>query len=107
MRRFCSSRSEHDDRQQTENVHVHGRGAAHGRAGFSDRLHHDRRLGDAETGSALLDRHRDAEPAGRRQRGMKLAREIAGAILGKPIAVVERGAELEDRVPDLLLLRAQ
>ena len=99
--------AEHDDRVQAEDVHVHRRGAAHGRAGFGDRLHHERGLGDAETGAAVLLRHGDAEPAGRGQGGMELVRKLAAAILLQPIGVVELGAELADLVADLLLLRAQ
>jgi hypothetical protein len=37
---------------------------------------------------------------------MQFVREIAGAILCQPIIVVELGAELEDGLPDLLLLQA-
>ena len=55
--------AEHDDRVQPENVHVHRRGAAEPGAGLRDRLHDDRRLGDAEPAAAIFLRHRDAEPA--------------------------------------------
>ncbi len=81
--------AEHDDGMQAENVDVDGRGPAHGGAGFGDRLHHHRGLGDAEAGAAVLRRHGDAEPAGVRERAMQLVREIAAAILLQPIAVVE------------------
>jgi hypothetical protein len=38
---------------------------------------------------------------------VKLVRKIAAAILLQPITVVELGSELADRIPDLLLLKAQ
>jgi NAD(P)-dependent dehydrogenase (short-subunit alcohol dehydrogenase family) len=66
-----------------------------------------REFGDAETGSAVLFRHRNPEPAGRGEGGMKLMGKIAGAILLEPIRIVELGAELADLSADLLLLRAQ
>jgi hypothetical protein len=99
--------SEHDDRLQPENVDVNRGGSAHGGAGFGDRLHHDRGLGDAEAGPAVLFRHGDAEPAGRSKRTMQLVRKVAAAILVQPIRVVELEAELADLFPDLLLLQAQ
>ena len=68
---------EHNDRLQSEDVHVDGGGPAHGRAGFGDRLHHDRGLGDAEASPAILRRHGNAEPARLRQRSMQLVRELA------------------------------
>ena len=98
---------EHDHRLETEDIDVDRRRAAHGRAGFRDRLHHEHGLGDAETGAAVLFRHRNAEPAGRGQGGVQLMRKRAGAILLQPIGIVELGAELADLVADLLLLRAQ
>jgi len=55
----------------------------------------------------MLGRRGDAEPAGAGQRAVQLMRETACAILLQPVAVVERRAQLEDRLPDLLLLRAQ
>jgi hypothetical protein len=57
--------------------------------------------------TAVLFRHRNAEPAGRGQGGMKLVRKVAGAILLQPVGVVELDAELADLITDLLLLRAQ
>ena len=98
---------EHDHRLEPEDIDVDRRRAAHGGAGFRDRLHHQHGLGDAETGSAVLFRHRDPEPASRGQGGMKLMGKIAGAILLQPIGIVELGAELADLIADLLLLRAQ
>ncbi len=100
-------RAEHHDRLQAEDVHVNRRRPGHGRAGFGDRLHHDRGLGDAEPGAAVLLRHCDAEPAGSGQGGVQLVRKIAAAIVLQPVGVVELGTELADLVPNLLLLRAQ
>ncbi len=98
---------EHDHRLETEDIDVNRRRSAHGRAGFGDGLHHQYGLGDAETGAAVLLRHRNAEPTGRGQGGMKLVRKIAGAVLLKPVGVVELRAELANLIADLLLLRTQ
>ena len=100
-------RSEHDDRLEAEDVDVNRRCSAHGGAGFGDRLHHDHSFGDAEAGPPVCFRHRNAEPAGRGERGMQLVREVAAAVLLQPIRVVKLHTELADLVPDLLLLRAQ
>ncbi len=99
--------AEHHDRLQAEDIDVHGGSARHGGAGFGDRLHHDGRLGDAEARAAIGFRHGDAEPSRLRQRSVQLMRKIAGAVLREPIGVVELRAELEDLVPDLLLLLVQ
>ena len=48
-------------------------------ARLGDRLHHDRRLGDAEARAAVVLRHGDAEPAVARHRLVKLVREAAVA----------------------------
>jgi hypothetical protein len=60
--------AEHDDRVEAEDIHVHRRGTREAAAGFGDRLHQDRRFGDAEPRAAVLLRHRDAEPAVLRER---------------------------------------
>ena len=99
--------AESDHRLKAENVDVNGGSSAHGGAGLGDRLHHDRSLGDAEIGAAVLLRHGNAEPTGFSQRRMQLVWELAAPVLFEPVAIVERGTELEDRFPDLLLLQAQ
>ena len=99
--------AEHDDRVQTEDVHVDRRGAAHRRAGLRNRLHHDRGLGDAEAGAAVFLRQRDAEPAAFRDRLMERVRKRAVAVACEPILVVEAGAELRDGVAQLELIRGE
>ena len=99
--------TENDHRLEAENVDMNGRSSAHGGPGFGNRLHHDRGVGDAETGAAVVLRHGNAEPAGRGQRRMQLMRELAAPVLVEPVAIVERGTELEDRIPDLLLLQGE
>ncbi len=69
--------AEHHHRVQSENVHVHGGSARHAGAGFGDGLHHERRLGDAESGAAVFLRHGDAEPATFRERLMKIVGKTA------------------------------
>ena len=60
-----------------------------GRAGrTSDRLHHDRRVGHAQTRAAVLGRHRDAEPAAFGNGLIKVERETAFLVLLQPIGVV-------------------
>ena len=54
-----------------------------------DRLHQDRRLGDAEPAAAIFLRHRDAEPAGLGHRLVKLVRKAALGVLLQPVIVAE------------------
>ena len=54
-----------------------------------DFMHHDRGLGHAEAGAAILLRHGDAEPAGVGHRAMKLERELAVVVARQPVIVTE------------------
>ena len=69
-----------------------------------DRLHHQRRLGDAEARAAVRLRHGDAEPAGVGERAVEVVGEAALAVLAQPVVGVERRAEPLDRVADAFLL---
>ena len=99
--------AEHHHGVEPEDVHVHGRRAAHAGARFRHRLHHDRRLGDAEPGAAIILRHADAEPAIARERLVQLAREAPVAIARQPVLVVERRADPRDGVAQRNLLLVQ
>ncbi len=99
--------AEHDDRVQAENIHMDRRGAAEPGPGLGDRLHHHRRLADAEPAAAIFLRHGDAEPPARGHRPVKLARKAALLVLPQPIIVAKARAQPRDRLTDLLLLRAQ
>ena len=81
--------AEDDDRMQPEDVHVDRRGAAEPGAGFGDRLHQHRRLGDAEPAAAIGFRHGDAEPAGLGHRPVKFVRKAALLVLFQPVIVAE------------------
>ncbi len=99
--------AEHDDRVQPEDVHVHRRGAAEPGARLRDRLHDDRRLGDAEAAAAIFLRHRDPEPAGLGHRAVELVRERAVGVLLQPVLVAEALAQPRHRVADFELLGGQ
>jgi hypothetical protein len=75
--------AEHHHRVQPEDVHVHRRSARQAGPGGRDRLHHQRRLGDAQARAAPGLRHRDAQPAGIGQRLVELVREAAVAVLAR------------------------
>ena len=70
---------------------------------LGDRLHHDRRLGDAEAGAAIRLRHGDAEPVAFGHGGEERVGEGRGPVAFQPVVVVEAGAELQHLVADLLL----
>src|SRR5688572_15894026 len=97
-------RAEYDDRIEAEDVHVHRRGAGEARARLGDRLHHHRRLGDAEPRAAVGLGHRDTEPAVARERLVKVGGESAFAVALEPVIVAEALAELRNRLADALLL---
>ena len=99
--------AEDDDRVQPEDVHVHRRGAAEPGPRLRDRLHDDRRLGDAEPAAAIFLRHRDAEPAAFGHRPVEFVREAAVGVLLQPVIVAEALAQPRHRVADLQLLGGQ
>jgi hypothetical protein len=81
--------AEDDDGVRTEQVDVHGACRGHAAAVAGHLVHHDRRLGDAEAGAAVLGRHRDAEPAGVGHRAVEVLRKLAVVVAGQPVVVVE------------------
>src|SRR6188472_3005319 len=101
---FLLIAAENDDRLQPEDVHVYGGGSAHGGAGFGNCLHHERSLGNSETGAAVLLRHGDAQPPRCRDCRMELVWEFPRAVLLEPIGRVEARAKLANGIADLLLL---
>jgi len=96
--------AEHHHRIEAEDVHVHGGGAREPGARFGNRLHHHRRLADAESRSAVRFRHRDAEPAVARTRLVEIHREFAILVAREPVLVAEAFAQLLDRFADAFLL---
>src|SRR5205814_1761731 len=99
--------AEHRDRVQAEQVDVHRRRRRHAAARLRDRLHHDRRLGDAEARAAVLLADAHAEPAVVGQRPVELLGEAAVVVAVEPVGVVEARADLGDRVADAFLLLAE
>ena len=73
----------------------------------ADRLHGQRRLGDAEPGPAIFLRHGGADPAAGSEGGDELAGKFPVPVARQPIAVVEPLAKAQHIVPDHLLLVAQ
>ena len=71
------------------------------------RLHHDRRLGDAEPAAAVFLRHRDAEPAALGHRLVEFVRKPALGVLLQPVRVVEPRAQPRHRLADFQLLGGQ
>ena len=100
-------RAEHHHGVEPEDVHVHGRGAAHAGPRFRHRLHHDRRLHDPEPGAAIVFRHADAEPAIPCERLVQLGREAPVAVARQPVLVIEGRADARDGVAHRNLLVAQ
>ena len=96
----------HDDPGR-EDGDMHRRGAGHAGPGFRDRLHRQRRLGDAEPRPAIFLRHGGADPAAGSEGGDELARKFPVPVARQPIAVVEPLAKPQHIVPDHLLLVAQ
>ena len=87
--RLLLRRAVHDDRMRPEQVDVHRRRRGHAAAVACDLVHHDRGLGDAEAGAAVLLRHGDPEPAGIGHRAVELEREHAVVVAREPVVVVE------------------
>ena len=84
-----------------------GARAAHRGTGFGDRLHHDRRFGDAEAGAAVGLGHGDAEPVALGHGVEERVREDGVAVPFQPVGVVEPGANPQDLIADLLLRLGQ
>ena len=89
---------------QAEDVHVHCRGPGKPGARFGDRLHHDRRLGDAQARAAVGLRHGDTEPAVLGQRLVQLARKAPLLVALHPVLVRKTRADFRDRLADRFLL---
>ena len=79
----------------------------HAGAGFRDRPHHDRGVGDAETGAAEFLGNADAEPAGIGQRAVEVGGITALLVLLQPIGVVKARTDFPDRVADRFLVGGQ
>ena len=99
--------AEHDDRIEAEDIDVYCRSARHAGAGFGDGPHHDRGLGDAETGTAILLGNTNAEPAFRGECRVEIVRKAALAISFEPVRIVEAAADGQDRIADRLLFGAE
>ncbi len=97
--------AEHHHRVQPEDIHMDGGGAGEARAGRRDGLHHQRGLGHAQAGAAVLRRHGDSQPAVARQVDMQVVRKPALAVALQPIVVRVAGANLVHRVADGDLFR--
>jgi len=67
--------SELDHRVEPENVHVDGRCPAGASPRFGNRLHHDGRFGDPQTGTADVFRHGNTKPATICHRPVQIMRE--------------------------------
>ncbi len=85
--------AEHHHRVEPEHIHVHRRSAGHAGPGFGDRPHHDRSIGDAQTGTAIGLGNADAEPAGVGQRLVEVGGIPALLVLLQPVGVVEARAD--------------
>ena len=96
--------AEHDDGVETEHVHVHGGSAGHAGTRFCNRPHHDRGIRDAEAGAAKFFGDTDAEPAGVRQRLVKIGGIAAFLVFLQPIGIVEARADFCDRIADRFLV---
>src|SRR5690606_15333431 len=96
-----------DDRVRPEDVDVDRRRPAHRGARLRDRLHHQGRFGNAETGAPILLGHGDSEPAVLRQRLIEIFRELSRFVAVEPVVEVEALAEAVDRIANLLLLFRQ
>ena len=86
--------AEHDHGIEPEHIHMHGGGAGHAGAGFRDRPHHDRGVGDAQARAAIFLGNADAEPAGIGQRAVEVGGIAALLVLLQPVGVVEARADL-------------
>ena len=82
---------------------MQGRGAGERRTGLGDGLHHHGRLGDAEPRSAVSLGHGNAEPSAIGNGAMEGVREHPVPVALQPVVLAEAGADLEDRLADLLL----
>ena len=99
--------AQHDDRMRGEQVDLQRRHRRRAAAARGDGIHHDRRLGHAEVRAAEFLRHRDAEPAVRGHRGMKLVRELRRRVLVAPVLVGEPRADALHRICDGTLVVSQ
>jgi hypothetical protein len=99
--------AEHDHRIEPEHIHMHGRRARHAGAGFRDRPHHDRGIGDAKPRAAILFGNADAEPAGIGQRPMEVGGIAPLLVLLQPIGIIEARADLADGIADRFLVGAE
>ena len=81
----------------------------HAGAGFGDRPHHDRGLGDAEAGAAILLAECKCRASRRRRmRAMEIVREAALAISFRAsTSSSKRRADGQDRIADRLLFGAE
>ena len=96
--------AEHHHRVKPEHVHVHGGRAGHTGAGFRDRAHHDRGIGDAEPRAAIFFGNADTEPPGIGHRLVEIGRKAALFVLLQPIGIVETRADLADGITDRFLI---
>src|SRR5947208_15767963 len=76
------------------------RSRGHCAAMTCDFMHHDRGFGHAETGTAVLLRHRDAEPTGVSHRPMKFERKDAVIVARPPTVIAEAAHDRATHFPD-------
>src|ERR1700687_790 len=87
--RFLLRRALHDDGVRPEQIDMNRRSRGHPAPVASHFMHHDRGLGHAEARTAILLRHRDAEPARVSHRPMKFERKHAIIVARQPIVIAE------------------
>src|SRR5690242_2114771 len=92
---------------RTEDVDVYRRSGRHGAGGAGDGVHQDRRLGDAQSSTAIFLRHGDTEPATLGYGAMELGGKFAAVVMRTPIIVAEAVADPLDAVADGELLVGQ
>src|ERR1700676_826842 len=86
---FLLRRALHDDGVRPEQIDMNRRSRGHSAAVACHFMHHDRGLGHAEARTAILLRHRDAEPARVSHRPMKFERNHAIIVARQPIVIAE------------------
>ena len=100
-------RTEHHKRHRPEHVDVDGAGPGEAGARPRDRMHHQRRLGHPEPGTAECVRHRRPQPAARRHIRYERIRKRSVGIPLKPVVVSIDGTHLVHRIHDGLLIFGQ
>jgi hypothetical protein len=90
---------------QAEDIDVDGGAGGKCAGRMPDFLHHNRGFRHAETGTAILLRHCDPEPAAFRNCVGEFMGEAVGAVFFQPVMVVKLVTDGTDRIPECRSVR--